>query len=216
MSDKTLRQDVIDELNFDPSIDSAHIGVTAEEGVVTLSGHVPTLLQKLAAERAAWRVKGVKAIAEHIEVRIPGDKRRSDDEIAGRALDILAWNAAVPSERLHVKVQDGTVTLSGDVDWNYQRDAAVAAVRRLSGVAGVINAITLAPGVQPENVKQRIVDALKRHAEVEASRIRISVKDGGRISLEGEVDSWDELRATEQAVWSVPGVHAVEDHLRIG
>ena len=215
MNDRQLRQDVIDELDFEPSIESADIGVAAENGVVTLTGHVPTYAQKLAAERAVWRVKGVKAIAQDIQVRIPGDKQQNDDEIAQRAVSILAWNAAVPRDAVHLKVQHGWVTLSGQVDWNYQREAAENAVRKLSGVAGVINDITLKPAVQAVDVKQRITDALKRHAEVEAAKVQVSIREGGTVALEGEVETWDERQAVVHAAWSAPGVRMVDDRLRI-
>ena len=215
MSDKQLRQDVIDELDFEPSIDSADIGVAAENGVVTLSGHVPSYVQKLAAERATWRVKGVKAIAQEIQVRFAGAKKTNDDEIAQRALSILAWSSAWPLDAVHVKVQNGWVTLSGELRWNYQREGAEASVRRLSGVVGVSNEITLTPSAFPSDVEQRIRNALKRHAEVEASRIRVAVRDGGTVSIEGDVDNWKERRMVERAAWSTPGVRVVEDHLRI-
>jgi osmotically-inducible protein OsmY len=215
MNDKQLRQDVIDELDFEPSIDSADIGVTCENGVITLSGHVPSYTQKVAAERAAWRVKGVKAIAQEIQVRFAAAKKTNDDEIARRALDILAWSSPTPRDAVHVKVQDGWVTLSGEVRWNYQREAAEASVRRLSGVLGVTNAIALAPAAMPADIEQRIRGALRRRAEIEAGRIRVSVGDGGTVSIEGDVDNWEERRAVERAVWSTPGVRMVEDHLRI-
>jgi osmotically-inducible protein OsmY len=215
MNDKDLRQDVLDELDFEPSIDSADIGVTAENGVVTLSGHVPNYTQKMAAERAAWRVKGVKAIAQKIEVRFAGDKKLNDDEIAQRALNILAWNASVPRDAVRVKVQNGWVTLSGKVQWNYQRLAAESEVRKLSGVLGVSNDVELDVAVRTADIRQRILDSLKRHAVVEASRIRIDVKDGGKVEIAGDVDNWDERQAVERAVWSAPGVRSVEDHVRI-
>ncbi|MFC5525370.1 BON domain-containing protein [Rhodanobacter ginsengisoli] len=215
MDDKLLQQNVIDELDFEPSIDSADIGVTAERGVITLSGHVPSYTQKVAAERAAWRVKGVKAIAQEIQVRFPGDKKSNDDEIAQRAIDILAWTSSVPHDSVHVKVQNGWVTLMGEVGWNYQREAAETSIRRLSGVLGVTNDIALTPAVQSADIVERINNALKRQAEVEASRIRVFVRDGGRVSIEGEVDNWEERRAVERAAWSAPGVRMVEDHLRI-
>lgn len=215
MNDRELRQNVIDELDFEPSIDSTDIGVAAENGVITLSGHVPSYAQKMAAERAAWRVKGVKAIAEEIKVRIPGDKQHDDDEIAQRSVDILAWNSLIPRDALHVRVQNGFVTLSGQLDWNFQRKAAEADIRKLTGVAGVINEITLKPAIQAVDVKQRITDALKRHAEVEASHIKVEVRDGDTVSLEGEVDNWDERQAVVNAAWSAPGVRSVDDRLRI-
>lgn len=216
MNDKELRQLVLDELEFEPSLDAANIGVTAEHGVVTLSGHVADYAQKVAAERAAWRVKGVKAIAQEIEVRLPGDKKRSDDEIAQRALNILAWNTMIPANAIRVKVSDGWVTLSGQVDWYYQRNVADAEVRRLGGVKGVINEIQLAPAVQAGDVRQRIEDALQRHAEIEAGNIRVDVKQGGTVRIEGRVDTWSERSAVERAVWSAPGVRKVEDNLVIG
>lgn len=215
MNDKELRQNVIDELEFEPSIDSADIGVTAENGVVTLSGHVPNYAQKLAVERAAWRVKGVKAVAQEIEVRLPSDKQVADDQIASRALNILAWSTMVPHDAVHVKVAAGWVTLTGTVNWYYQRNAAESEVRKLSGVKGVINEIALAPAVQPGDVRQRILDALERHAEVESSRIRIEVRDGGTVCLEGEVDDWDERQAVSRAAWSAAGVRSVDNRLRI-
>jgi osmotically-inducible protein OsmY len=215
MNDKDLRQNVLDELDFEPSIDSAEIGVAAENGVVTLTGHVPNYTQKMAAERATWRVKGVKAIAQKIDVRFPGEKKINDDEIAQRALNILAWNAAIPRDAVRVKVQNGWVSLTGQVKWNYQRTAAESEVRKLSGVTGVSNDIALAAMVDAVDVKQRILDSLKRHAAVEANRISIDIREGGTVKIEGEVDNWDERQAVEHAVWSAPGVRTVEDHIRI-
>lgn len=215
VNDKQLRQNVIDELDFEPSIEAADIGVAVESGIVTLTGHVPNFAQKLAAERAVWRVKGVKGIAEEIQVRFPGDKKTNDDEIAQRALNIIAWNTLIPRDSVRVKVQNGYVTLTGQMDWNYQREAAAADVRKLSGVSGVTNDIALKPAVQAVDVKQRITDALVRHAEVEASHVRISVPYAGTVSLEGEVGNWDERAAVVHAAWSAPGVREVEDKLRI-
>lgn len=214
MNDMQLRQNVIDELDFEPSIDAADIGVAAENGVVTLTGHVRSFEQKLAAERAVWRVKGVKALAEEIEVRLDSDKKTSDDEIAQRALRILAWSSSAPPGAIKVKVQDGFVTLSGKVEWNFQRQAAERAVRKLSGVAGVIDELMLEPKACTADVEERIRSALQRHAEVEAARIRVSVVDGC-VDLSGEVDNWDERRAVERAAWSVPGVQQVRTDLRI-
>jgi osmotically-inducible protein OsmY len=215
MNDKELRQNVIDELDFEPSIDSAHIGVSAENGVITLSGHVSTYMEKVEAERAVWRVKGVKAIAEEIEVRLAWDKKVSDDEIAKRAIGIMAWNSFIPDDAVKVVVRDGWVTLSGQVNWNYQREAAAREVRKLSGVLGLVNNITLAPAAQKVDIRQRVLDALKRHADVEASRISVDVEPGGSVKLSGQVDDWEERRAVERAVWSAPGVHSVVDNIRI-
>ncbi|MGZ5920227.1 MAG: BON domain-containing protein [Rhizomicrobium sp.] len=215
MSDKRIRQDVIDELDFDPSVNAAHIGVVVDNGVVTLTGHVGSYAEKLAAERVTQRVKGVRAIAQEIEVRYPGDKKTADDEIATRALNILNWNAVVP-RGIQVKVQDGWITLSGQVDWHFERDAAEKELRRLSGVAGVINNITLKARVQAQDVKKKIEDALKRSAETEAGHISVSVLDGGKVALNGQVHDWQERNTVGWAAWSAPGVKSVENLLTIG
>ncbi len=215
MTDKQIRQDIIDELDFDPSVNAAHIGVTVDNGVVTLTGHVGSFAEKLAAERTVQRVKGVRAIAEEIEVRYPNDKKTADDEIASRALKILSWNAVVP-QGIQVKVQDGWITLSGQVDWHFERNAAESELRRLSGVAGVINNITLKSRVQAQDVKRKIEDALKRNAETEAGRISVSVLDGGKVALNGQVHDWQERNTVGWAAWSAPGVRSVENHITIG
>ena len=215
MSDKQIRQDVIDELDFDPSVNAAHIGVVVDNGVVTFTGHVGSYAEKLAAERIAQRVKGVRAIAQEIEVRYPSDKKTADDEIATRALNILNWNAVVP-RGIQVKVQDGWITLSGQVDWHFERDAAEKELRRLSGVAGVINNITLKARVQAQDVKRKIEDALKRSAETEAGHISVSVLDGGKVALNGQVHDWQERNTVGWAAWSAPGVKSVENLLTIG
>ena len=215
MNDLRLRDDVLEELNFEPSVDATNIAVMAADGVVTLTGHVASYAQKFAAERAAWRVAGVKAIAQEIEVQLPGDKKLSDDDIAKRALNILAWDVLVPSDRLHVKVADGWITLTGEVPWNYQRQAAEAAVRKLSGVTGVSNDIAVEPHVQAGDVRKNIVDALKRHAEVEADRIKVEVRPNGSVAIDGRVDDWEERQAVERAAWSAPGVRTVENRVRI-
>lgn len=215
MSDKRLQQDVIDELDFEPSVNAAHIGVTASNGVVTLSGHVGSYAEKTAAERAAKRVKGVQAIAQEIEVRYPSDKKTADDEIAGRVVSILQWSAVVPRDSVQVKVQDGWVTLTGQVNWQFERVAAEAEIRRLSGVAGVINSITIRPRVEATDVKHRIEEALKRNAQVEAGGVRVSVLGGGKIALDGKVHDWRERDAVKRAAWSAAGVMAVEDRLSI-
>ena len=216
MTDSQLRQDIIDEFEFDPSFDGEHIGVAVDENVVSLSGHVNSYAEKVAAIAAAQRVKGVHAIAENIEVRYPFQKQAADDQIAKRASDILNWDVLVPKDAVNVLVQDGWVTLSGRVDWYYNKTAAEDDVRKLSGVCGVTNKITIKqPSVDPSNVKGKIESALRRHAEVEAKAIRITVKDGNKVVLEGKVDNWDERRAVENAAWSAAGVASVEDRLTI-
>ena len=214
MTDLQLRQDVLAELEYDPSFDAANIGVAAEDGVITLTGHVRSYAEKIAAETSVRRVRGVRAIAEKIEVRYPGAPKTSDDEIAKRALDVLAWYAAIP-ESVKVKVENGIISLSGEVGWQFQRNAAEAAVRRLSGVRGVVNGITIKPKVHASDIQQKIENALKRHAEVEAKQIQVMVADD-KVTLRGKVDNWDERDAVELAAWSAPGVKSVVDHLTIG
>jgi len=214
VSDLQVRQDILAELEFEPRVDAAHIGVAVQDGVATLTGHVASFVEKLAAEKAALRVRGVRAIAQEIEVRYPSDKKTADDEIAARALKVLRWSAVAPADCVVVKVQDGFVTLNGQVDWNYQRAAAEVEVRRLSGVLGVVNNITLKPQLQITDIKRKIEDALKRSAEVEAKKISISVKEGV-VGLDGNVHDWQERAAVERAVWSVAGVRQVEDRLRV-
>jgi osmotically-inducible protein OsmY len=215
MTDAYLRQAIVDELDFEPSVDAANIGVAVDNGVVTLTGHVASYAEKIAAERAVERVKGVRAIAENIEVRYPGHKRTADDEIAERALSIIGWNVQVPKDSVKIKVEKGRVTLEGVVDWRFQREAAESAVRQLSGVVGVSNLIEVKPNVAPREIKQKILDALKRNAELEADSIRVNVTEGN-VVLEGNVRAWYERGIAEQAAWSAPGVKAVQDHLAIG
>ncbi len=215
MNDLALRQDVLDELQFEPSIDAANIGVAVEKGVVSLSGHVGSYAEKSAASSAVRRVRGVRAIADEIEVRYPGRKMHADDEIASRALDIIEWDTALPDGAIDVQVRRGWVTLSGEVPWHFQRIAAENAVMKLGGVIGVSNRLTIRPSAMVSNIRGRIEEALRRNAEVGASRIQVDIKDG-RVALEGAVHAWSERSAAEHAVWSVPGVTAVENHLTIG
>ena len=215
MTDKQVQNAVMDELDFEPSIDAANIGVAVEGGVVTLTGHVSTYAEKIAAERAARRVKGVRAIAQEIEVRYPSDKKTADDEIAKRALSVLKWDTTIPPDAVKVTVQKGLVTLAGEVLWQYQKNAAGDAVRKLSGVTGVINSITLKPAVYVSDIKKKIEDALARNAQVEAKAIRVNVWDGNKVRLEGQVDSWDDREVAENAAWSVAGVQSVDDRLTV-
>jgi osmotically-inducible protein OsmY len=214
MSDRTLKQAIEDELEWEPSIDAEHIGVAVEDGVVTLTGHVGSYSEKFTAEKAAKRVKGVRAIAQEIEIRFPNDKKTSDDQIAKRALDIIAWDSTIPKDRLQVKVQNGFVTLSGEVDWHYHRADAEYAVRKLAGIKGLSNEIVVKPRVQAADVKQRIENALKRNADLEAGSIKVSVLNG-RVTLDGKVKAWYERDLAERTAWSAPGVISVEDHINI-
>ena len=214
MKDSALRQDILDELEFAPNIDANDIGVAVEDGIVTLTGHVPNFSQKQAVERAVARIKGVRAIAQGIEVRFPTSESDADDEIARRVLDTLKWSTLVPDERVQVKVEDGWVTLSGNLEWNYQKVGAADAIRHIAGVRGVSNAIALAPKPASGDVKKRIEDALRRHAEVEAHNIRVEVS-GNKVTLTGTVRALAERSAVEDAAWATPGVHSIDDRLTV-
>jgi osmotically-inducible protein OsmY len=167
MQDTTLRQNILDELEFEPSIDAANIGVAVDDGIATLTGHVATYWEKTVAEDAVKRVKGVKGIAEEIEVRLAGTSVTADDQIAKRAIDALNWNVSIPRDKILVKVQKGWITLTGKLEWQYQKKAATEAVRWLVGVTGVSNLIEIMPRASVSDVKKRIEDALKRDAELE-------------------------------------------------
>jgi osmotically-inducible protein OsmY len=214
MDDLELKKSVESELNFEPSINAAEIGVAAKNGVITLSGRVPSYWEKIAAERAAARVSGVKAVANELEVRLPGSSERTDEDIAQAAVDSLTWSVLVPQDRIKVKVSKGWVTLEGKVDWQYQKSAAEKAVRKLYGVVGVSNLIEVKPAVSKAEVKSSIEAALKRLAEVDANRIRVDTEDG-KVVLSGSVRSWFEREEAERAAWAAPGVRSVEDRIAI-
>jgi osmotically-inducible protein OsmY len=212
MKDSLLRDNVVAELEFEPSIDANDIGVAVEDGIVTLSGHVPTYGQKLAVEEAVARVKGVRGYAEHLEVRLPGGKGTADDEIARRVVDTLRWNTMVPDNRVMVKVQDGWVTLTGKLKWAYQRAGATSAIQYLKGVTGVTNIIELTEAPSVPDIRKQIEDALKRSAEAEATSLQVDV-DGDKVVLNGYVKAWSERSLVARAAWSTPGVRIVEDKL---
>lgn len=215
MNDAELRDRVQKALAFEPSVDDLNIGVVAENGVVTLTGHVSTYAQKLAAEEAIQNVKGVRGIAQEIEVRRAADKQLADDQIAARALSIIAWDSTIPDGKVHVTVDKGWVTLKGAVEWFYQREAAARAVHKLSGVTGVSNLIEVTPSVHAGDIKRKIEEALLSSALVEAKRVEVSVHDH-KVVLSGRVNSWVERGAAERAAWAVPGVVEVQDRLAVG
>lgn len=214
MNDKTLQTLVESELQWDPSVKAAGIGVAVNEGVVTLSGSVSSCAEKWAAQRAVERVRSVRGVAMELAVRPFGDTGTDDDEIAKRVLNTLDWSAVVPSGAIHCRVESGMVTLTGEVDWQYQRDAAVRAVHKLHGVLSVSNEIRLKSRVVSGDVKRRIEEALDRQAAVDASGIRVTV-EGSKVRLDGEVHAWADRSTIERAAWSAPGVVAVEDRVAV-
>ncbi|MBY0260288.1 BON domain-containing protein [Methylobacterium sp.] len=213
MDDRTLRQHVLAELEFDPKVDAAHIGVAVRDGIVTLSGHVATYAEKIAAERILQRVRGVRAVVEEIEVRYPADQKTGDEELAARVVKVLAWNVQVPDGAVKGKVEDGRVTLDGCVPWYYQRAAAQSAVAKLAGVREVLNLLAVKPPVRSRDVKAKVLAALKRTAR-DPDTITVRV-EGDTVILDGCVDLWRERQLAERAAWSIPGVHAVDDRLKL-
>jgi osmotically-inducible protein OsmY len=212
-TDTELQKDVMNELQWEPTIRAAEIGVGVTGGVVTLSGYVDSFYKKWAAERAAARVFGVKGVAEELKVRLPGSLKRSDEDIARAARDALDWNVAVlHHDRVKVQVQDGVVTLSGEVDWWYQKDAAEDAVRKLVGVVLVYNNITIKPAVEPQDVKDKIESAFQRNALLDARRVTVETR-GNKVILRGSVHSWLEREQVQWAAWAAPGVSEVESHI---
>lgn len=211
-TDLQLQRDVAEELRWDPSINEKEIAIAAKDGVVSLRGTVGSYSEKFAAELAAERVNGVRAVAEELKVQLPGQHVRDDTDIAHAAANALNWDVQVPNEAITATVERGWVTLRGDVDWQYQKEAAEAAVRHLIGVQGVSNFIRLMPVVSNFDVRTKIESALKRSAEVEADRITVETADG-KITLKGNVRSWSERRDAERAAWQAPGVREVDDRL---
>ncbi|MES2229150.1 MAG: BON domain-containing protein [Pseudomonadota bacterium] len=213
-TDQQLKKDVIAELEWDPAINAAHVGVAVKDGVVTLTGHLDTYAEKYAIERAVLRVRSVRGIAVELDVKLDPNHRRSDSEIAAAAESALKWHSLIPSDRIRVQVEKGWVTLLGEVNWDYQRREAEKAVRTLTGVVGVSNAITLKTAAAPADVAKRIRDAMVRHAENESRQLEVSV-EGDTVILRGTVDSWTERATASSAAWSAPGVAKVVNELKI-
>jgi len=213
-ADKNLRTHVLDELDWDPSIEADNIGVAVSEGVVTLSGEVPSYPQKRAAERAALRVEGVEGIANDLKVRLPDDHEHTDTDIAKAAHRAIEWHSQLPSEKITVKVEEGWITLQGTVNWYYQAARAEEAVRHLLGVRGVRNELVVEKKRALEDTRQQIRRALERQVGRDIERLRIHVDDGV-VTLKGTVDAWADRENIERAAWAAPGVREVHNNLNV-
>jgi osmotically-inducible protein OsmY len=213
-TDTVLQQDVIAELKWEPSLNAARIGVEVKNGIVTLAGHVDSFGEKWTAERAAQRVSGVIALAIEIEVKLPGDSRRDDGDIARSAQNVLEWTTYLPDTPIKVMVEGGWVTLTGTVDWDYQRQGAASAVRNLMGVTGVSDDIVVKPEVSLSAVKSDIEAALKRRATADAKGISVAIK-GNDVTLSGSVASWAERNLARHSAWGTPGVRNVVDNITV-
>jgi osmotically-inducible protein OsmY len=211
-TDSQLRQDVVDELAWDPQVGPAEIGVAASNGVVTLGGQVGSYAAKTAALKAAERVAGVRAVADEMKVRLPFASARTDVDIAHAVANALRWDTQVPDSQVKARVDSGWVWLDGEVDWQFQRSAAERAVRFLTGVVGVSNDITIKRNAWAPEVRDRINRALKRNAEIDGARISVEAADG-KVTLKGRVHSWSARSDAEHAAWSAPGVTSVKDEL---
>lgn len=211
-TDSELKRDVLAELSWDPLVPESRVGVAVDDGVVTLTGHLDSYAEKVATMRAAQRVGGVKAIALELEVIPVGAHQRSDTEIAAAIEHVLGWSTSAPQGRVRVVVEKGWVTLSGELDWNFQRRSVERLIRSLQGVIGITDDIRLKATAAPSNLSSRITDALTRQAMREAKRIEIEV-DGSVVTLRGHVHSWAERAAAEGVTWSAPGVSRVNNQL---
>jgi osmotically-inducible protein OsmY len=214
-NDTQLQHDVMEELEWEPSIDSSQIGVAAKGGVVTLTGFVPRFTEKMRAERLAKSIAGVHAVANEIQVQLIGAHERNDTEIAQAALNALKWHSSIPGDRLKVTVRNGWVTLEGEVDWQFQREAAHDAVSAIVGVKGVTSDLVIRSGPKVRDVKSKIKAAFKRKAEVDAGHVKVDVVNG-TVKLAGKVDSWSEFSEAERVAWAAPGVTAVDNALTVG
>lgn len=212
--DHHLQAAVLEQLDFDPAINSSQIGVAVRDGVVTLSGHVPSFIDKARAETTVGLVGGVKAVVDDIRVDLPGHCETPDEVTAKRAHDRLASNVTVPIERIHISVKDGVVTLRGDVDWRYQREAAIEDLRHLDCVRDLRNEVKISPSVAASEIQDRIVGAMHRLGLASADKVAVETA-GSQVTLSGTVVSWREKDVAEDIAWSVPGVSHVENRLAV-
>jgi osmotically-inducible protein OsmY len=210
-----LQQKVTQELLWDPSLDSSHIGVAVKEGIVTLTGYVTSYFEKKISERIVKRVANVKAVVDELDVKLPGSSERSDLDIAESALLALQLHVLVPRDRVQLIVEDGRVTLDGEVDWHYQRAAAEDALKSMLGVKGILNKIIVKPPVKASDIRAKIQSAIMRNAQLDANHISIET-EGGTVILGGHVQSWAEKEQAEAAAWSAPGITKVENNIGIG
>jgi len=213
-TDLEIQKDVMDELKWEPLLNASEIGVSVKDGVVTLSGKLDSFYKKVRAEKAAKRVQGVRAVAEDIEIKLEDSIKKTDAEIAQAVLDALKWHSAIQEDRLKVTVDNGIVTVEGDVDWKFQKDSVRIMIEKLNGVKGIINNISVKAKVVPKEIKSKINAAFHRSATLDSNKISV-ITEGNKVILNGNVRSLAEKKDAERAAWFAPGVEEVENNLEV-